>query len=139
MIVIFICTYLEHVYELKEYVKMISPQFHAYFTSNGISTDRIQQRVRVRVIIVHVLVHIADLNLSNISRYPSCTTKIENRKCFRFKDNEAKDESPHCSTMKGKSLFLFISQYDNWLFFFICIFYICTMILTSYVHKHIIY
>ena len=95
---------------------MISPQLHTNFTSNEISTDRIQQRTRVRVMIVHLLVHIADLNLSNISRYPSCTTKIENRKCFRFKDNEAKDESPHCSTMKGKSLFLFISQYDNWFF-----------------------
>ena len=96
---------------LKEYVKMISPQLHTNFTSNEISTDRIKQRTRVRVMTVHVLVHIVDLNFSNISRYLTCTTEIENRKCFRFNDNEEKDESLHCSTMKGKSLFLFIYIY----------------------------
>ena len=44
----FIYTYIEHIYELNE-VKLISQKLHVYFT------------------IYENLVHVADLNLSNIS------------------------------------------------------------------------
>ena len=57
---------LEYVYELNE-VKVILQKLHFILHIMKISTDRIQKWVRVRMVHVHVLVHVADLNIFYIA------------------------------------------------------------------------
>ena len=55
---------LEHVYKLKEVNLIYKNSYTFILQVIKNPTDRIQKRARVRVKIVHVLVHVADLNLS---------------------------------------------------------------------------